>query len=86
MRKIVDLAYGVHPAQKLDLYLPDSGAFDVLVYMHGGGLVNGDKAMKDAVSEYITAHGVAVASINYRMYPTAVYRNSCVTARLRWRG
>ena len=73
MKKIVDLAYGIHPAHKLDLYLPDEGAFDVFVYMHGGGLEHGDKAMSDAFGEYVTARGVAVASINYRMYPTAVY-------------
>lgn len=73
MRKLTDIAYGLHPAHKLDLYLPDEGAFDVFVYMHGGGLENGDKAWSDAFGEYVTARGVAVASINYRMYPTAVY-------------
>ena len=73
MRKITDIAYGVHPSQRLDLVLPDDGAFDVLVYMHGGGLEAGDKALSDAFGEYVTARGVAVASVNYRMYPEAAY-------------
>ena len=73
MRKIIDIAYGVYPSQRLDLYLPDGDAFDVLVYMHGGGLEAGDKALSDAFGEYVTTRGVAVASINYRMYPEAVY-------------
>ena len=58
MRKRVDMAYGPHPANRLDLYLPDAGTFDVMVYIHGGGLEGGDKALDDAFGAYVTARGV----------------------------
>ncbi len=58
----------------LDLYLPEGGKpFPTFVYFHGGGLEAGSR--KDALSfaEYLADRGVAVASVEYRMYPTAHY-------------
>lgn len=76
MRVISDICYGKagHVEQHLDLYLPDSDSFKVFVYMHGGGIEAGDKAGKSAVvGKYVAEHGIAFVSINYRMYPQAVY-------------
>lgn len=67
------IAYGTHPAQCLDLYLPDTSDFPVFVYFHGGGLEEGDKADSRVVFDFLRANGVAVISANYRMYPTAAY-------------
>ena len=40
-----DIAYGSHPMQKLDVYRPRSatGLLPVIVSVHGGGWVYGDK-------------------------------------------
>lgn len=61
------------PAQELTLYLPEKEVTSVFVYIHGGGLVDGDKSHADASAPYLTARGVALVSINYRMYPEAKY-------------
>ncbi len=54
--------------QRLDLYLPESadGPVPLLIYVHGGGWLAGDKA---AVPDFLTgipARGIALASVNYR--------------------
>ncbi len=71
MRNISDIPYGEHPMQKLDLHLPDSNTFPVFVYFHGGGLEKGNRCSAPEMDRYLTAHGVAVAEVEYRMYPTA---------------
>lgn len=66
-------------AQVLDLYLPKgNGPFPVVVNIHGGAFIGGDKAMLDApVLARLLAAGYAVASINYRLsgeapFPAAI--------------
>lgn len=75
MRKFVDIPYAGndHPMQMLDLYLPDTDEFPVFVYFHGGGLENGSRRDGCVMDDYLLAHGVAVAEVEYRMYPTAHY-------------
>ncbi len=69
-----NISYGPDAAQLLDLHLPQADRFPVLVYLHGGSLSGGDKwGGIESMIEYLTAHGVAVVSANYRMYPTAKY-------------
>ena len=64
------LAFGPDPRQSLDLYLPAApGPRPLVVYVHGGGWVAGDKANADDVANIapLVAHGFAVASVNYRL-------------------
>jgi acetyl esterase/lipase len=73
-----DLAYAtVSSAQKLDLYLPTtgSGPFPVVVMVHGGGFMMGDKADGAGLAgvDQLLAAGYAVASINYRLSDEAHY-------------
>ena len=58
---------------RLDLHLPAGpGPHLVVVYIHGGGWVTGDKAEGDGTRLIaMAAAGVAVASINYRLAPDA---------------
>lgn len=61
---------------KLDLYLPASGnEFATIVWFHGGGLQNGDKAGTVAivVGQRFAGDGIAVASVNYRLHPKVEY-------------
>ena len=73
-----DLAYAtLSAAQKLDLYIPPSGAgpFPVVIMVHGGGFMMGDKADGAGLTgvDQLLAAGYAVASINYRLSREAIY-------------
>jgi acetyl esterase/lipase len=73
-----DLAYAsVSPAQMLDLYIPTtgSGPFPVVVMVHGGGFMMGDKADGAGLTgvDQLLEAGYAVASINYRLSGEATY-------------
>lgn len=59
---------------KMDLYFPDSGGpWPVVVYVHGGSWIHGDKAEAAGLARGMTSQGYLVASINYRLYPAARY-------------
>lgn len=73
-----DLAYAtVSDAQKLDLYIPTtgSGPFPVVIMVHGGGFMMGDKSDGAGLTgvDQLLAAGYAVASINYRLSSEAIY-------------
>lgn len=76
MRTYTKLCYKeqVNPAHYMELYLPDSGdSFPVFVYFHGGGIVHGSEDISSYWPGYLTEHGVAVVSANYRLYPDAKF-------------
>jgi acetyl esterase/lipase len=73
-----DLAYAtLSSTQKLDLYIPtsDSGPFPVVIMVHGGGFMMGDKSDGAGLSgvDQLLAAGYAVVSINYRLSSEAKY-------------
>ena len=73
-----DLAYAtISETQKLDLYIPTSGnrPFPVVIMVHGGGFMFGDKADGAGLTgvDQLLAAGYAVASINYRLSGEAIY-------------
>jgi len=73
-----DLAYAtVSDAQKLDLYIPTtgSGPFPLIIMVHGGGFMMGDKSDGAGLTgvDQLLAAGYAVASINYRLSSEAIY-------------
>ena len=89
-RKWLDIAYAnVSPAEKLDIYLPDEGAgvFPVIISVHGGAFMFGDKAdgqlrpMLEGVKR-----GYAVVSVNYRMSGEALFPANIhdIKAAIRW--
>ncbi len=55
----------------MDAYLPSNPTGTLFFYAHGGGLEAGDKKDFDFPAEYLAGQGIAVVSINYRMYPDA---------------
>ena len=81
VRVVKDLAYKPDAATdyerercKLDLYLPNrAAAFPTIVWFHGGGLQNGDKAREIEVhaGQRFAENGIALASVNYRLHPQA---------------
>jgi acetyl esterase/lipase len=59
---------------ELDLYRAPQADAPVVLYAHGGGWRSGDKA--DGANERLAplaAHGVTVASVNYRLVPHAAF-------------
>lgn len=75
--KTLDVAYATRSqAQKLDIYLPETGTgpFPVIIHIHGGAFWGGDKAdaQIDAPIEGLK-HGYAVVSINYRLSREAIF-------------
>lgn len=65
----VDLAYGSHERQVMDMYLPkdSDGEVGLILYIHGGAWIGGDKnsyskTAKNACKDF----GYATASISYR--------------------
>jgi len=76
-RKWLDVAYASKsPAQKLDIYLPNTGngPFPVIVSIHGGAFKVGDKGdfQVNAMLEGLK-RGYAVVSINYRLSGEAIF-------------
>ena len=68
-----NVAYGEHPRQVLDFYKADTkGPAPLVVYIHGGGWVNGDKyGVSAGLLKALRARGISVAAINYRFVPQA---------------
>ncbi len=67
-----DVRYGTHERNVLDLYLAESKEpTPLLVFIHGGGFVGGDKrAVQPQLIADMHAHGISVASMNYRFVTT----------------
>lgn len=75
-RVLHDLAYGVDPKQRYDVYLPahpQAGA-PIVFMVHGGGWRRGDKAYSPVVqnkADYWLGKGVVFVSANNRLVPEA---------------
>ena len=90
LRKWPDIAYATaSEAQKLDIYIPETGdgPFPVVMNIHGGGWIGGDKANKHVLSMLEgLQRGYAVVAINYRLSGEAIWPaqiNDCKAA-IRW--
>lgn len=77
-RVIRDVAYGADPRQRFDVYLPAqahrvaAARLPVIVMVHGGGWVHGDKRSPGVVenkARWWLPRGYALISVNYRMLP-----------------
>lgn len=67
----LNVSYGQHPSQVLDVYLATSDKpTPLLFFIHGGGWMNGDKANPDFLDRFLK-DGMSVVSINYRLIPQA---------------
>ncbi len=64
-----DVAYGLHERNVLDLWQAASEKpTPLVVYIHGGGFVNGDKSKlrESSAVQRVLDQGISIASINYR--------------------
>jgi acetyl esterase len=76
VKVLPDVGYGADPIETLDLYFPaDSAgserAWPVVLWIHGGGFLSGDKSQISNYLKIFAASGYAVAGINYTLAPAA---------------
>lgn len=76
-QKWLDVPYAnISSAEKMDIYLPNQGTgpFPVIVSIHGGGFISGDKASGE-LTPMLTGlnKSYAVVSINYRLSQEAQF-------------
>jgi acetyl esterase len=66
-----DLAYGPDAWHRLDVYRPlqARAPLPVLVFLHGGGFIRGDKSARENVGQYFARQGFVVVVPNYRLAP-----------------
>ena len=66
---ITNISFGADPQQKMDAYLPAdrNEQTPVVVMLHGGGFVAGDKGEISAQAQQLSAKGFVVLNVNYRL-------------------
>ncbi|HEX4149303.1 MAG TPA: alpha/beta hydrolase [Pirellulales bacterium] len=75
------------PRQRLDVYAPAEGQkHPIVVWIHGGGWRQGDKAGVQRKPHAFTERGFVIASINYRLAPDATLKEMTgdVAQAVRW--
>ncbi len=83
-----DVVYtqGEGAPQALDIYLPQGGGpWPLVIYVHGGGWMTGDKSEGREVAAGLVPQGYAVVSIDYRLspahpFPAAIADTQCAVA------
>lgn len=74
-----DIAYGDHPRQMFDIYLPDDGKGGraALLFVHGGAFLDGHRNRTDEiysnVPRYFSRNGVVGINIGYRLADAVQY-------------
>ena len=86
-----DIAYGPHRRQALDVYAPpEARAASVLIFAHGGALVEGDKdrtpEIHSNVCWFMTRNHMIGINLEYRLAPEAMYPAATrdVAAAVQW--
>ena len=69
------VAYGAHPRQKLDVFVPVAQASKapVLVFFYGGSWKSGSKEDYGFVGQALAAQGFVTIVADYRLFPEARY-------------
>ena len=87
---VEDLEYGPAARNRIDVYPADAINAPVLLFLHGGGFVGGDKRSDPQfygnVGRYFAAHGYLAVLANYRLVPDSTWPsgNEDVAAILSW--
>ncbi len=64
-------AYGMHPRQRLDVYIPEDASVDrpVVMFFYGGSWKRGERAHYRFVGQALASRGFLVVIPDYRTYP-----------------
>jgi acetyl esterase/lipase len=79
-KELLNESYGADGKQNMDVYLPagrTQSDTPLLIYIHGGGWIDGDKSEFLQVKSVLESQfpGYAFASLNYRLYDFATGKN-----------
>jgi arylformamidase len=89
-RKHIDLSYGPHEREKLDIFLPASDGAPLFAFIHGGYWQWNDKEGFEFLAKELNAAGAAFANIEYALCPAvtlAEISDQCRRAiAFLWRG
>lgn len=68
-KDILDLSYGSNTAQKMDVYLPANRSANtkLVVFIHGGSFIEGDKSEFTNLVKELVKQDFAVVNMNYRL-------------------
>jgi len=67
---VIDIPYGPHPQQRVDIFVPErSAAAPMVLFIHGGAWSVGDKSQYAAVGEQLAREGLVTALANHRLSP-----------------
>jgi triacylglycerol lipase len=72
VKPTLDVSYGPDERNKLDVYepaVPTAKPAPVLIFVHGGAFVGGDKKSYENIGYYMARHGVVAVLPNYRLAP-----------------
>lgn len=78
-----DVAYGSHPAARLDVFAPKSvseAARPALVFIHGGFWQEGDKSVSGFAARTFVLEGWNWVSVGYALAPDATLTEICLQA------
>lgn len=80
-----NIAYGPNPAQKLDIYVPDSAlihkpqaGYPTLIFVHGGSWNSGHKELYAPTALKLLPYGIALVIVGYTLHPEATYRSQTI--------
>ncbi len=80
-RKFLDVPYGPHPRERLDVYLPERDGAPLFAFMHGGYWQWNDKEGFDFLAEALVSAGAAFANVEYALCPTVTLAELCDQCR-----
>ncbi|MEC7489289.1 MAG: alpha/beta hydrolase [Pseudomonadota bacterium] len=69
IRKRLDVQYGRHPRERLDVFLPDGDKAPLFAFIHGGYWQWNDKEGFEFLAKELNAAGAAFANIEYALCP-----------------
>ncbi len=84
-----DQSYGPHQRNRIDVYEPEKKAAapqPMLLFLHGGGFVRGDKADVANVCTWFARQGIVAMAMNYRYAPEVQWPEGAkdIAAALTW--
>lgn len=77
----LNVSYGSNALQNMDVYLPANRNSEtkVVVFVHGGSFIGGDKSEYTAIAEELNRRNFAVVNINYRLVDGSGLQTNPVT-------
>ncbi len=78
----LDVSYGSHPLQKMDVYLPANrtSSTSVIIFIHGGSWSSGKKETYWWLGRNLAKKNIVTVVINYPLAPNATYKEMAMAS------